>query len=336
MQRKRLAALRVDISQGMAIAQQLPQFRAQVTDLEARLDGLKAILPEEKDFADLLRSLQTLAVQSNLTIKNFKPAPVVSKDLHAEWPINIGLDGTYHNLGLFYDRISRFSRIINIGNMAIKAKDKPDQNTSISVALRGHDVRADRAREDRAREKRWDRRAAGRAPGCCQARRQVMRTAVALLIVVAAVAASAQEKPAVQAPPQAPVVAAAQAPATPAAPAFVYNPEGRRDPFVSLVKRATEARTRQSKQPAAGGISGFLVSELTLKGIMQSRSDFVALVSGPDAKTYLVRVNDRLLDGAVRAITADTLVCLQDVNDPLSLTKQREVRMTLRAVTEAK
>ena len=161
-----------------------------------------------------------------------------------------------------------------------------------------------------------------------------MRTAVALLIVVAAVAASAQEKPAVQAPPQAPVVAAAQA--TPAAPAFVYNPEGRRDPFVSLVKRATEARTRQSKQPAAGGISGFLVSELTLKGIMQSRGDFVALVSGPDAKTYLVRVNDRLLDGAVRAITADTLVCLQDVNDPLSLTKQREVRMTLRAVTEAK
>ena len=161
-----------------------------------------------------------------------------------------------------------------------------------------------------------------------------MRMAVALLIVVAAAAASAQEKPAVQAPPQAPV--AAQAPAAPAAPAFVYNPEGRRDPFVSLVKRATEARTRQSKQPPAGGISGFLVSELTLKGIMQSRNDFVALVAGPDAKTYLVRVNDRLLDGAVRAITADTLVCMQDVNDPLSLTKQREVRMTLRAVTEAK
>jgi type IV pilus assembly protein PilP len=163
-----------------------------------------------------------------------------------------------------------------------------------------------------------------------------MRTAVALLIVVSAVAASAQQKAAVQPPPPAPGLTAAQAPATPAAPAFVYNPEGRRDPFVSLVKRATEARARQGKQAAAGGVSGFLVSELTLKGVMRSRNDFVALVSGPDAKTYLVRVNDRLLDGAVRAITADTLVCLQDVNDPLSLTKQREVRMTLRAVTEAK
>jgi type IV pilus assembly protein PilO len=133
-QRKKLSTLRVDISRGMAIAQQLPQFRAQVADLESRLDGLKAILPEEKDFGDLLRSLQTLAVQSNLTIKLFKPAPVVTKDLHAEWPINIELEGTYHNLGLFYDRISHFSRIINIGNMSIKAKDKPDQNTSISVA----------------------------------------------------------------------------------------------------------------------------------------------------------------------------------------------------------
>ena len=160
-----------------------------------------------------------------------------------------------------------------------------------------------------------------------------MRTAAALLIVLVATAAFAQQAPAVQAPPQAP--AATPAPPPAAGPAFVYNPEGRRDPFVSLLKRATEARSRQGKQQATG-IAGFLVSELSLKGVMQSRGDFVALVAGPDAKTYLIRVNDRLLDGVVRAITADTVVCLQDVNDPLSLTKQREVRMTLRAVTEAK
>ena len=161
-----------------------------------------------------------------------------------------------------------------------------------------------------------------------------MRTAVAMLVVLAAAAASAQETPAAQAAPPAAPAAVPQAPA--AAPAFVYNPEGRRDPFVSLVRRAAEARDRQGKQPSAGGVSGFLVSELLLKGVMVSRGERVALVAGPDAKTYLVRVNDRLLDGTVRAITADSLVCLQDVNDPLSLTKQREVRMTLRAVTEAK
>ena len=155
-----------------------------------------------------------------------------------------------------------------------------------------------------------------------------MRVAAALMIVLAASAAAAQEKPAVQ--PAPPTVAAAEP-----GPAFVYSPEGRRDPFVSLVNRATEARARQSRQ-STGGVAGFLVSEITLKGIMLSRSERVALVTGPDAKTYFIRVNDRLLDGVVRAITADTLICLQDVNDPLSLTKQREVRMTLRAVTEAK
>ena len=158
------------------------------------------------------------------------------------------------------------------------------------------------------------------------------------LVVVLAVSVSAQEIPAAQPPgqAQAPQAQASQAPAGPsAAPAFVYNPEGRRDPFVSLLKRA-DTRSRQGKQPAAGGVSGFLVSELVLKGIMQSRNEYLALVTGPDAKTYLVRVNDRLQDGSVRAITADALVCLQDVSDPLSLTKQREVRLTLRAVTEAK
>jgi len=151
--------------------------------------------------------------------------------------------------------------------------------------------------------------------------------ALVLALVFAASTASGQDKP-VTVPPQPPAAGV-----TPA-PTFVYNPEGRRDPFVSLLRRGADVKTRQGKAPA--GVTGFLVSELVLKGIMQSRGDHVALVMGPDNKTYTVRANDRLLDGSVRAITADTLVCLQDVNDPLSLTKQREVRMTLRAMADAK
>jgi Tfp pilus assembly protein PilP len=153
-----------------------------------------------------------------------------------------------------------------------------------------------------------------------------MRALVVALVLVAS-AARAQDTP-VTAPPQPP--AAGVGPAA----TYAYNPEGRRDPFVSLLRRAADAKTRQGKAPV--GVAGFLVSELSLKGIMLSRGDHVALVTGPDNKTYMVRANDRLLDGSVRAVTADSLVCLQDVNDPLSLTKQREVRLTLRAVTDAK
>jgi type IV pilus assembly protein PilO len=131
--KQQLSALRSDISKGSTTANQLNEFKAQVADLEARLEGLKAVLPEQKDVADLLRRIQTLATQSNLTIRGFKPAPTVTKQLHAEWPIALQLDGTYHNLGMFFDRVSKFSRIINISNINVKAKDKPDANSTITA-----------------------------------------------------------------------------------------------------------------------------------------------------------------------------------------------------------
>jgi type IV pilus assembly protein PilO len=128
---KTLDTLRADMNKGLAIARRLPQFKAQVTELEQKLESLKAVLPEQKDFADLLRSVEALARQSNLRLNTFKPAPTVTKQLHAEWPINLQIDGTYHNLGLFFDRVSKFPRIINVTGINIKAKDKPDGNSTI-------------------------------------------------------------------------------------------------------------------------------------------------------------------------------------------------------------
>ena len=94
-----------------------PSSEAQVGASSKRgSKSLQAVLPEEKDVADLLRRMQTLATQSNLTIRGFKPAPSVTKKMHAEWPISSQLDGTYHNLGLFFDRVSKFPRIINVSN----------------------------------------------------------------------------------------------------------------------------------------------------------------------------------------------------------------------------
>jgi len=130
---QKLAALRVDIAKGSATANQLNQFRQQVAELEGRLESLRAVLPEQKDVADLLRRIETLARQSNLAIQGFKPSPSVTKALHAEWPIALQLDGTYHNLAMFFDRVSKFSRIINVSNIAIKSKEKPLPNSTISV-----------------------------------------------------------------------------------------------------------------------------------------------------------------------------------------------------------
>ena len=129
-----LTALRFDITKGLTTAKKLPEFRQQVTDLEGRLANLKAILPEEKDAADLLNRMQTVAQLSNMTIKGFKPAPTVMKQLHAEWPITLELEGTYHNLAIFFDRVGKFTRIVNISGLEVKGKEKPDANSSITAS----------------------------------------------------------------------------------------------------------------------------------------------------------------------------------------------------------
>lgn len=130
----RLDAMKLEIDKGRATARQLPEFQRQVGELQVRLDLLRAVLPEEKDVSDLLRRLQTLATESNLQIKGFKPAAIVTKQTHAEWPITLELDGTYHNLGLFFDRVSRFPRIINVSGVTIKGKEKPQPGSTISAA----------------------------------------------------------------------------------------------------------------------------------------------------------------------------------------------------------
>jgi type IV pilus assembly protein PilO len=128
-----LTALHGDIAKGNTTAKKLPEFRAQVADLETRLDNLKAVLPDEKDVADLLRRMQVEAARSNLEIKSFKPSPTVTKQLHAEWPITIELEGTYHNLALFFDRVGKFTRIVNISGVDIKGKEKGDPRATITA-----------------------------------------------------------------------------------------------------------------------------------------------------------------------------------------------------------
>ena len=128
-----LATIRGRINKGLTTARQLPEFRKEVAELQARLDSLKPILPEEKDAADLLRRVNTLAIESNLTIRGFRPQAISTKQMHAEWPITLDLDGSYHNLGMFLDRVSKFPRIINIGGLDIRSKAQPTGTETIEV-----------------------------------------------------------------------------------------------------------------------------------------------------------------------------------------------------------
>jgi type IV pilus assembly protein PilO len=133
--RVELTAIQARVANGQAMARRLPEFRKEIAELEARLEVLKPILPTDRDAGDLLRRVQTLAVQSNLTILGFRPQAITLNEIHAEWPISLQLEGNYHNLGVFLDRVSKFPRIINIGAMNLAAKPEPTATASMNIGV---------------------------------------------------------------------------------------------------------------------------------------------------------------------------------------------------------
>jgi Tfp pilus assembly protein PilP len=167
--------------------------------------------------------------------------------------------------------------------------------------------------------------------------RHVSALIIGLAVTLCSVGnASAQAKAPSGAGQNPPAAAAAADKATAAEPqGYTYNPEGRRDPFVTLLKRGTDAQ-RPAMGARLAGLAGLGSSEVTLKGTLHSPNGYVALVQGADNKTYIVRSGDKLLDGTIRAISVNAMVILQQVNDPLSLEKQREVRKVLRQAEEVK
>ena len=117
--RTELDGLNQEIQKGRAAERKLSQFREEVKRLELELSKLLQILPSKRNTEELIKRIETLTRQGDFTLKKFTPGEFVNKDFYSEWPIAISLDGTYHNLALFFDRMSRFSRIVNVEEMKI-------------------------------------------------------------------------------------------------------------------------------------------------------------------------------------------------------------------------
>jgi Tfp pilus assembly protein PilP len=156
------------------------------------------------------------------------------------------------------------------------------------------------------------------------------------LAVALGTSALAQESPA----PAAPADETA-APVTPdlgqlAVPegGLIYSSQGRRDPFVSLIKPVgPQGQTGTRK----AGIEGFLIQETALKGIIRSGpGQLIALLEGTDKKTYFVKVGQRLFDGQITAMDATTVTFRQEVEDPLAREKTRELKKSLYPTEEAR
>jgi type IV pilus assembly protein PilP len=112
---------------------------------------------------------------------------------------------------------------------------------------------------------------------------------------------------------------------------YHYDPQGRRDPFQSLIGPAPKLQPGQ--RPA--GVPGFLIDEMKLQGVVKTRQGLVAMINGPDNKGYLIRVGDKVLDGEVIRITPNAVTFRQEVNDPTRIERFREVVKELNPTPQA-
>jgi type IV pilus assembly protein PilO len=128
-----LQGLNSEIAKGRMAERKLSQFREEVKRLELELSKLLQILPSKRNTEELIKRIETLTRQGDFTLKKFTPGEFVQKEFYAEWPIDVQLEGTYHNLALFFDRMSRFSRIVNVEDLKISALTNDPSGKSIAA-----------------------------------------------------------------------------------------------------------------------------------------------------------------------------------------------------------
>jgi Tfp pilus assembly protein PilO len=135
--RGELDGLNQEIQKGRAAERKLSQFREEVKRLELELGKLLLILPSQRNTEELIKRVEALARQGDFGLKKFTPGEFIRKDFYSEWPIDIQVDGTYHNLALFFDRMSRFSRIINVEELKISGIDnQPGKSIAASFVAK--------------------------------------------------------------------------------------------------------------------------------------------------------------------------------------------------------
>ena len=131
--RAHLAKLEGEIVRVQAITDKLPALQREVRALAVSLRETTAAIPDEKDPQDVLRSLHEMASDSFLDIATFTPKPIVAKAQFSEWPLQIGFEGSYHDLGRFFDRLASMSRLISVSDLDIKTKIKPTGRGSVTA-----------------------------------------------------------------------------------------------------------------------------------------------------------------------------------------------------------
>ena len=120
--RLELDAVKAQVAKSQQQERTFAKFKAESAALQEQLDRLKSVLPLEKETDQILRQVQSSASSSSLRILRVVSKATIDHDVYTEWPIEMEIVGTFHNLGRYLDKIRLLPRIVNISNMKIQSR----------------------------------------------------------------------------------------------------------------------------------------------------------------------------------------------------------------------
>jgi type IV pilus assembly protein PilO len=117
--------LEQDLNEKKRVAQDPKVFEAKLESVKRDLEIKKAQLPDKKEIPQLLTTISSLGKESGLNFLLFRPKPEVPKEFYAEIPVEIKVEGGYHEVASFFSRVGNLDRIVNITNVIMeKPKDQ--------------------------------------------------------------------------------------------------------------------------------------------------------------------------------------------------------------------
>lgn len=126
-----------ELNESKAIAKDLEKFKKQVEQLNLELTNALTQLPNEKEIPEILRNISTLGKESKLNFTLFRPKPEEPQQFYARVPIELVFLGNYHNTGIFFDKVSKLPRIINVVNFnMVRAKDQDKSKGEAELLVR--------------------------------------------------------------------------------------------------------------------------------------------------------------------------------------------------------
>jgi type IV pilus assembly protein PilO len=165
MAKGELNKLAKELNESKAITRDLQKFKEQVQKLNEELKTALTQLPNEREIPEILKNISSLGKESNLEFTLFRPKPEEPQQFYAKVPIELVALGNYHNIGIFFDKVSKLPRIINVVDFNMtRAKDIKGKSENEILVKTSCMINTYRFIEKKSEEKKSEKKAVSEGP----------------------------------------------------------------------------------------------------------------------------------------------------------------------------